>query len=189
VLLATQLTDKSTLGDATQVFKQVHNKVLGKMSSRHLAATIGGSANIPADALLGKGDMILKTGASTTRFFGVFTRRAELEMMPTTYRVPTLPIETYTNTPAVLDDTATLVQPEPAPPGRPASCTPEHLLADLLAMGVRMDDYTPTRARKRHGRNKETFAARDLPYAKGVFRHLWKMGYTVTQRNEAKKWK
>jgi hypothetical protein len=187
VLLATQLTDKSTLGNATQVFKQVHNKVLGKMSSRHLSAIVGGGANIPADALLGKGDMILKTGASTTRFFGVFTRRAELETMPTAHRVPTLPIEAYTNTPAVLADTATLMQPEPASPGRPASCTPDHLLADLLAMGVRMDDYTPTRARKRHGRNKNTFTTRDMPYAKGVFKHLWKMGYTVAPRNEAGK--
>lgn len=192
-LLATQITDKSTLGDGRAVFRQIHNNVLGKASNKQLSYYLGNRADLKAEALTGKGDLILKSNDVTTRFAGIFPTRDELERLPTTETVNRLPLNGYSNTEAVLEDTKALAaytgqfEAKPIPPAIIAEglISLQRQVCELEyrdAMRGRAYYVLPVSRVKELGRNPQTFKDRDQPFITSLYKELWKRGIGLCKR-------
>jgi hypothetical protein len=192
-LLATQLTDKDTIGAGKAVFRQIHNTILGKASNKQLSYVLGNQSDLKAEALTGEGDLLLKSNDITTRFAGVFVTVADVEGLPRVERINHLPINHYTNTPAIIEDTRTLV---PSGGQFEARNIPTSILAEGLwslqrqvdeveyrdAMRGRAYYVLPASRVKELGRNPATFKDRDQPYITGLYRELWKRGLRLCNR-------
>lgn len=118
-LLATQITDRDTLGrEGRAVFRQIHNTILGKASNKQLSYVLGNSGGLRAEALCGEGDLLLRGNDQTARFAGVFTTAADVDQLPRVETVNSLPIGEYTNTEAVKEAVKPVAEIEETPATR-----------------------------------------------------------------------
>lgn len=183
-LLATQITDKDTLGEGRAIFRQIHNNVLGKANGKQLSYILGGSADLKAEALIGEGDLLLKSNDITTRFAGCFVTKRDMERLPKTDSTNYLPIEEYSNTPAIVEEARAIV------PRFEAKPTPANVvIAGLESLQRQMDEplyrsdmrgkayyVLPVSQVKALGRNAQTFKERDQPYIVSLYKEMWKRG-------------
>lgn len=205
-LLATQLTDRDTLGDGKAIFKQIHNVVLGKAGNKQLSYILGHRSNLNANALTGQGDLLLSANDLTTRFAGVFTTRREIERLPRVETVNRLPLSDYTNTPAVAADTSsTTAEPGQSPDrmqrrrGAPAKNIPAEVVAEGLISLERQSgdpDYrqamqgreywvlSSTRL-KELGRNPAIFKARDQGQIVEIYKAIWRRGFRLCGKSRS----
>lgn len=136
-LLATQLTDRDTMGDGRAIFKQIHNVVLGKASSKQLSYLLSNAAGLKAEALTGEGDLLLRSNDGTARFAGAFTTASDMERLPRAETVSRLPIEDYTNTEAIKEGLETIIDEDNRAGQRNDNFTPEQYgVAIFEAPGV-----------------------------------------------------
>ena len=188
-MLATQLTDKDTLGDGKAIFRQIHNVVLGKAGNAQLSYLLGNKAGLSAESLLGEGDLILSANDESGRFAGVFTTKQDILSLPRAERIERLPLAHYTNTEAVIEHEArtTKFETEPIP-------------AEVVAAGLRSlqrqvcdRDYRARMAGREYyvmpvsevkglGRNLKTFKERDQVYITSLFKALWRKGLKLCSR-------
>lgn len=190
-LLATQITDRDTLGEGKAVFKQIHNNVLGKAPNKQLSYILGNQGDLGAEALTGPGDLKLSSTEITARFAGVFTTRQEIE---TLLRVPVahrLPLADYTNTRAIAEDSVSLTR---GPAARP---TPADIIGEsLISLQRQVDDaryrealrgreyyVLPAGRVKALGRNPAIFKERDQAHVVEIYKSLWKQGYQLCKRS------
>ena len=190
-LLATQVADKATIGEGTKVFRQVHNRVLGKVSNKQLSYLLGNASGLHAESLTGKGDLIMSTTEFTTRFAGVMNSPADFESLPRAESIPRLPIGEYTNTAAIAEDTY-------RSPGPDQQVIPADVVAEgLISLQRQMDDpqyrkqmsgkkyfVMPVSKVKAMGRNPAIFRDRDQPQLVRIYKTLLKRGWQLCAGKE-----
>lgn len=201
-LLATQITDKDTLKEGRSIFRQVHNVVVGKVTSKQLSYIIGNRGNLGAEALTGKGDLKLTSSDVTSRFAGIFTTPDELRALPALEpeQIARLPLASYRNTEAVVDVARRMPEPAPVVPvpqrGAPVRDIPVEIVSEgLLSLQRQVDDreyWESLRGREYHvlpvsrvkemGRNLVTFKDRDQPYIVELYKILYRKGYRLCNR-------
>lgn len=194
-LLATQITDRDTLGPGRAVFRQVHNVVIGKAPNKQLSYILGNRSDLRADELTGKGDLKLNSSESTSRFAGVFTTKDEIESLPVTERVARLPLQNFTNTTTVVEEARRLVIEQPQR-GAPAREIPVEVISEgLISLQRQVDDpeyrrnltgreyhVLPVSRIKALGRNLATFKERDQPQIVRLYRELYRRGFRLCNR-------
>jgi DNA segregation ATPase FtsK/SpoIIIE-like protein len=186
-MLATQITDKSTLGDGKAIFRQIHSTILGKVSNKQLSYVMGNRAELKAEALTGMGDLMLNSNDVTTRFAGVFTTKSDLERLPQTESIPSLPIADYSNTEAIVSDLDSKFESQPVPL--------DIVSEGLISLQKQMDNreyrqamqgkasyVLPASQVKALGRNYLTFRDKDQPYITELYKSLWKRGIRLCKR-------
>jgi hypothetical protein len=185
-LLATQISDRDTLGDGKAIFKQVHNVVLGKAGNRQLSYILGGRSDLKAESLTGQGDLKLASNDATTRFAGVFTTQNDLERLPETDVINRLPLESKSIVPFV----------EKPSVGAPIKEIPPKIIIEgLHSLQRQVDDLEyrslmrgreyyiiPASKVQELGRNPTIFKERDQPYIKSLYRELWQRGLRLCNR-------
>lgn len=184
-LLATQLSDRDTLGPGKALFKQIHSVVLGKAGNTQLSYVMGNRSGLHAEELLGEGDLKLNSNSSSSRFVSVFTTPNEIKQLPQTTLINRLPLE------------EAVVPPPPSAPvsslferGAPGRYLPVPILIEGLvslqrqveekeyreAMQGREYFVLPVSRVKELGRNPATFKDKDQPYLVQLYREMWKRG-------------
>ncbi len=184
-LLATQLSDRDTLGDGKAIFKQIHSTVLGKAGNKQLSYILGNKSDLHAEELVGRGDLKLNANNSSNRFAGIFTTVEELQGLPKTSQINRLPLGE--------------AMPEPRPPERgapgrliPASVVAEGLIS--LQRQVYEQEYReqmrgreyfvlPVSRVKELGRNPQIFKEKDQPYLVEIYKELLKRGARLCGKN------
>jgi hypothetical protein len=187
-LLATQLSDRDTLGEGKVIFKQIHNVVLGKAGNAQLSYLLGNRSKLNAESLLGQGDLLLASSDETGRFAGIFPTRQDILALPQTESIARLPLGHYTNTEAVIE-----AERRPGP-------DPEPIPAEVVAAGLhslerqvgdpayraqlagRQYYVLPVREVKALGRNLRVFKERDQVYITSLYRALWRRGLKLCSR-------
>lgn len=191
-LLATQVSDRDTLGNGKAVFRQIHNSVLGKISNKQMSYVLGNKAGLGADSLVGKGDLKLSSVDNTTRFAGIFCGRDDIERLPRVEKVQRLPLAHYANTEAIIDEAKAMEVYR----GAPVKEIPPSIVAEGLmslqrqvseleyrnAMRGREYYILPASRVKELGRNPATFKERDQPQIKAIYQELWKRGLRLCKR-------
>lgn len=190
-LLATQITDRDTLGEGRSVFKQIHNNVLGKAPNKQLSYLLGNQGELGAEALVGPGDLKLSSTELTTRFAGVFTTRQEIEGLPRVTATTRLPLADYTNTQAIIEDSSASTR------GPVARATPASIIGEsLISLQRQVDDAAyrealrgreyyvlPASRVKALGRNPAIFKERDQAHIVEIYTSLWRQGYQLCKRS------
>jgi hypothetical protein len=188
-LLATQLSDRDTLGEGKAIFKQIHSVVLGKAGNVQLSYVLGNKSGLHADELVGRGDLKLNSVDGANRFAGIFTTRQELEVLPKAPFVNRLPLDAPWKSPKGEGPSG----PPPAPPSpslakaiaQTKPISPELLCESLISLQRQMDDPTyrqdmcgrayfilPPKRVKELGRNPELYKLNDQPYLVQVYKAL-----------------
>ncbi len=183
-LLATQLSDRDTLGDGKAVFKQVHSVILGKAANTQLSYVLGNKSGLHADELVGQGDLKLNSVSGTNRFASIFTTLQEIEALPKAPFINRLPLEGPSGPPAPPAD-ALINRRGPQP--KPLS---EELIAEsLISLQRQVDDpiyredmrgrayfILPPKRVKELGRNPELYKTNDQPYLVQIYKALRRKG-------------
>lgn len=186
-LLATQIIDDNALGkDGPAIFRQVHNRVLGKATNKQLSYLLGNQSGLKAEALTGEGDLLLNSNTESTRFAGIFTTRRDMESLPRVDNVNRLPIQNFTNTDAAADDAKALVrsgqfEEKPIPPaviGESLISLQRQIDDPIYRRDMRGRAYyvLPASQVNEIGRNKATFKERDQPYIVEIYKYLRRRG-------------
>lgn len=183
-LLATQLSDRDTLGEGKAIFKQIHSVVLGKAGNVQLSYVLGNKSGLHADELVGQGDLKLNSISGANRFAGIFTTREELEALPKAPFVNRLPLE------GPPPPSFAPVSPVPVKGGAQTKpISPELLSESLISLQCQVDDPTyredmrgkayyvlPATRVKELGRNPNLFKINDQPYLVQVYKALRRKG-------------
>lgn len=186
-LFATQITTKDTLGDdGKSIFSQIHNTVLGKAPNKQLSYILGKDGQLNAEALTGEGDLLLKSNDFTGRFAGVFVTVDDMQGLPRVETINHLPLNHYSNTNAVIEDTRNLVRAGQFETKEvPAAIVAEGLIS--LQRQIDESEYRdymrgkqyfvlPISRVKELGRNPTIFKDRDQPFIVSIYKELLKRG-------------
>lgn len=174
-LLATQISDRDTLGEGKAVFKQIHSVVLGKAGNKQLSYIMGNKSDLHAEELVGQGDLKLNANATSSRFAGIFTTVSELQALPKAATINRLPLEG-----------AGSVQR----PGAPGRLIPEPVLVEgLMSLQRQVDELEyrnvmrgreyfvlPATRVKELGRNPAVFKEKDQPYLVSIYKEMRRQG-------------